>query len=458
MDESGPGLRERDDFGEILERWYRCEIPQEELNELMRRSDAKGIVRTLSFLAVLVALGYLAYLSRGSWWAVPAFFAYGTVYCFLNHLMHETHHRTVFRTLWLNETVHWIAAFAHGAEPIYDRWGHTQHHTYTYHIGKDPEVVTPRPARIPRMLGMLVGIGIVRPLPIIEHAFGIIPEKDKALVPEPDWKPMIWSSRFWLLGYGLIIGSCFAFGTILPLAYTLLARFYGAFYATALNFTQHIGLEEDVYDHRLCTRDVNYGPVTSFLYWNMQYHIEHHMFPAVPFHSLRRLHAKVERQLPAPHSNLFAAYKDILSVVMRQQKESRFHITPLLPVAPPASREANGDRAPIDEILASGESRWVPVPGGAKLGPGDAMPFRYADRTYAIYRLADGFFATDGKCTHSGAILAKGLVIDDQIECPAHQGRFDIRSGKATLAPAGADLRTYAAKVEDGVLLIELKG
>lgn len=191
----------------------------------------------------------------------------------------------------------------------------------------------------------------------------------------------------------------------------------------------------------------------------MQYHIEHHMFPAVPFHALRKLHAKIEKQLPAPHANLFAAYKDIVSVVIRQRRVSQFHITPLLPEAPPASKEGSEGKAAIAaEILASGESRWVPVPGGAGLGPGAAMPFRYADRTYAIYRLADGFFATDGKCTHSGTILAKGLVIDDQIECPAHQGRFDIRSGKATLAPAGADLRTYAAKVEDGVLRIELKG
>ena len=87
------------DFGEILQRWYHCEVPRDELKELMQRSDLKGIVRTVSFLAVLVGVGYLAYLSIGTWWMVPAFFAYGTVYCFLNHLMHETHHRTVFKTV-----------------------------------------------------------------------------------------------------------------------------------------------------------------------------------------------------------------------------------------------------------------------------------------------------------------------------------------------------------------------
>jgi fatty acid desaturase len=171
---------------------------------LMKRSDLKGLVHTIAFLAVLVGLGILAYRAIGTPWMIPAFFAYGTVYCFLNHLMHETHHRTVFKSVWLNEVVHWIAAFAHGAEAIYDRWGHAQHHTYTYIIDDDPEVITPRPADIPTLVGQFFGIGIIKPGPIINHAFGIIPPADRELVPESDWKPMIWSSRLWLLGYLLI--------------------------------------------------------------------------------------------------------------------------------------------------------------------------------------------------------------------------------------------------------------
>ena len=109
----------------------------------LRRSDAKGLARLGGFLFLLGGLGVGAYFAIGTVFMIPAFFLYGTVYCFLNHVMHETHHRTPFKSLWLNEAVHWFSAFAHGAESVFDRWAHTQHHTYTYFPGKDPEVVSP---------------------------------------------------------------------------------------------------------------------------------------------------------------------------------------------------------------------------------------------------------------------------------------------------------------------------
>jgi 3-phenylpropionate/trans-cinnamate dioxygenase ferredoxin subunit len=80
----------------------------------------------------------------------------------------------------------------------------------------------------------------------------------------------------------------------------------------------------------------------------------------------------------------------------------------------------------------------------------DVMRFDHAGRTYAIYRLADEVYATDGLCTHEQVHLADGLVMDHVIECPKHNGRFDIRNGRALGAPACIDLKTYAAKIEDG--------
>jgi len=62
----------------------------------------------------------------------------------------------------------------------------SEHHTYTYLIGDDPEVITPRPADIPTLLGQFFGIGIIKPGPIINHALGIIPPADKELVPESE--------------------------------------------------------------------------------------------------------------------------------------------------------------------------------------------------------------------------------------------------------------------------------
>jgi fatty acid desaturase/nitrite reductase/ring-hydroxylating ferredoxin subunit len=456
----------RTDNADTLERWYQCAISREEMKELMQRSDLKGLAHTVAFFGVLIGLGILAYRAIGTPGMIPAFFAYGTVYCFLNHLMHETHHRTVFKSVWLNEFVHWISGFAHGAEPIYDRWGHAQHHTFTYLIGDDPEVITPRPADIPTLLGQFFGIGIIKPGPIINHAFGIIPPADKDLVPESNWKAMIWSSRLWLLGYALIIASCFVFGTILPLVYTLFARFYGAFIPTLLNDTQHVGLEQNVYDHRLICRNVRVDPITSFFYWNMQYHTEHHMFPTVPFHALRKLNKKIKHQLPPEYPSVWHAYREIIPTVLRQQKEYDFHITPQLPAAYPAAPQeelkttASVAEPPAHEhtIVEPEPSVWVAVPGAKDMPLDDVLEFRYNGEQYAICRLEDGYHAMSNKCSHAGAKLSRGLVIDGQIECPAHNGRFDIRTGDATLSPACDKMQTFPVREKNGEVQLGVPG
>ncbi len=86
----------------------------------------------------------------------------------------------------------------------------------------------------------------------------------------------------------------------------------------------------------------------------------------------------------------------------------------------------------------------------------DVIRFDLGARTFAVYNTAAGFFATDGFCTHEETHLADGLVIGTVIECPMHQGRFDIPSGKAKSPPACDDLRGYAVKLEDGGIFIEI--
>ena len=75
----------------------------------------------------------------------------------------------------------------------------------------------------------------------------------------------------------------------------------------------------------------------------------------------------------------------------------------------------------------------------------------------ALYRLANEVFATAGICTHAMALLSDGFVEDGKIECPLHQGQFDIRSGKALCAPATEDLRTYAVKLDGDEILIDME-
>ena len=86
----------------------------------------------------------------------------------------------------------------------------------------------------------------------------------------------------------------------------------------------------------------------------------------------------------------------------------------------------------------------------------DIIRFDNNNKTYCVYRLEDGFYATDGICTHEAVHLEEGLVMDGEIECPMHQGIFDIKTGVAISPPACDDLKTYPVKTEDGKVYIQL--
>jgi 3-phenylpropionate/trans-cinnamate dioxygenase ferredoxin subunit len=100
---------------------------------------------------------------------------------------------------------------------------------------------------------------------------------------------------------------------------------------------------------------------------------------------------------------------------------------------------------------------WTDACSTADLGPEDVIRFDLGDRTFAIYRTADDrYYATDGLCTHARVHLAGGLVMDELIECPKHNGRFNFTTGQAQGAPVCVNLRTYPVKVEAGRVFLLL--
>lgn len=100
-------------------------------------------------------------------------------------------------------------------------------------------------------------------------------------------------------------------------------------------------------------------------------------------------------------------------------------------------------------------TEWVEACAVGDVDEEDVIRFDHEGRIFAIYRSPDDeFFATDGICTHEKACLADGLVMDDIIECPKHNGRFNYKTGKAKGAPVCVDLRTYPVKVDAGKVMI----
>ena len=101
-------------------------------------------------------------------------------------------------------------------------------------------------------------------------------------------------------------------------------------------------------------------------------------------------------------------------------------------------------------------NNWVLVGEADSIEMEDLIRFDHKDKTYCVYHIQDGFFATDGICTHEAVHLQEGLVMDDEIECPMHQGIFNIKTGKAISPPACEDLKTYQVKVENDKIYIKI--
>jgi fatty acid desaturase len=110
-----------------------------------------------------------------------------------------------------------------------------------------------------------------------------------------------------------------------------LPRLYGAWHHVMTGLLQHGGLAENVTDHRLNSRTVLMNPISRFIYWNMNYHVEHHMFPMVPYHALPKLHELIKHDLPTPNPSIWHAYKEVWPIVKRQLRYEDFYLKRELP-------------------------------------------------------------------------------------------------------------------------------
>jgi len=185
----------------------------------------------------------------------------------------------------------------------------------------------------------------------------------------------------------------------------------------------------------------------------MNYHVEHHMFPLVPYHQLPKLHELVKADMPTPYSSVWNAWREIVPAVLRQLKDPSHCVKRELPLprpTAPQSRIFTAQGRPLDG--------WFDVCDSGLLQREDVIRFDQGRATYAIYRTADGsLYATDGRCTHGGTHLAEGLVMGKLIECPKHNGRFDITDGSAQRMPACKALNIHRVREQKGRIFLHLE-
>jgi naphthalene 1,2-dioxygenase ferredoxin component len=100
--------------------------------------------------------------------------------------------------------------------------------------------------------------------------------------------------------------------------------------------------------------------------------------------------------------------------------------------------------------------QWTRIIELVEVPNDDVVAIQAHGKELAIYGVDGEVFATDNICTHGRARLCDGFLEGHEIECPLHQGRFDIRSGKAMCGPLTGDIRTYPVRIEDGVVFVEI--
>ncbi|MBD9625282.1 fatty acid desaturase family protein [Ensifer sp. ENS06] len=322
--------------------WYHTDIPRKQMKELMKREDGPAIRDTAIWLGCLVLFGALGITFWGTWWAVPFFLAYGVLYgSASDSRWHECGHGTAFKTMWMNDAVYQIACFMIMRNPVTWRWSHTRHHTDTVIVGRDPEIAVMRPPDLLRLVLNFFGVLDVwhAMIDMVRNTFGIISAEEATFIPKMEQPKAILVARIWFAIYAATIAACVYLGSILPLMLIGLPRLYGAWHHVLTGLLQHGGLADNVTDHRLNSRTVYMNPVSRFVYWNMNYHVEHHMFPMVPYHALPKLHAMIKHDLPEPNPSMLDGYREMIPAFLRQLRNEDYFLKRELPATAKPYRE-----------------------------------------------------------------------------------------------------------------------
>ena len=367
--------------------WYRCPIEPATLRRLMQRSDLQGWLQAGGHLLLFLATGTLTYLlfANGLWLGFAlALFAHGTVGAFFKGLAtHELGHGTVFRSKWLNRAfLRLFGVIAWNNHHIY-AVSHTYHHRYTLYPDGDRELVLPQNPMLKlidlfQLFVFLVWRGHSGLIPVVVHTVKIASgnfytsstfgTQDDTWVadifadlPKERRKAINWA-RLTLLFHVCVIAVAIAMQWwLLPVLVTL-TGFLGKGWSLIVGLPMHCGLRDNVPDFRKCVRSITLDPISTFLYWRMNWHTEHHMYAGVPCYNLKKLYREIAADMPRPRT-LAGAWREMRDTWRRQQQDPGYQFDTPVPqrtAAPPATDNGSdeltdsiGDLAP--ESLATAE-------------------------------------------------------------------------------------------------------
>jgi fatty acid desaturase len=312
------------------------------MKDLMARTNSAAIRDTIILFGCMIVFAGVGIALWPSWWSAPFWLAYGVLYgSASDSRWHECSHGTAFRTPWMNNVVYQIASFMIMRNSATWRWSHARHHSETYLVGRDPEIAVMRPPELAKLILNFFGvIDVLKFFPnLIRNAVSGPTPEEKTFVPESEWSKVQKVAIIYVAIYAATIIAAISWGSILPLMVIGLPRMYGAWHHVMTGLLQHGGLADNVIDHRLNSRTVYMNPISRFIYWNMNYHVEHHMFPMVPYHALPRLHEIMKADLPPPNHSIAEAFCEMWPAIKRQVMSEEYFIKRDLPPTAKPYRE-----------------------------------------------------------------------------------------------------------------------
>lgn len=289
----------------------RFRLPKARLRQLTsRRSNIRGAVQSVAHGGIIGVAAGLVAITPGVWRLLPVLLL-GLALVALFAPLHEASHRTVFRNRTANRVLASAAGFVLGLPPTWFRHYHLAHHRHTQDPDHDPELAEPKPETFYQYLGVISGLPFWASAAsnLVRLAAGRT--QDMPYLPDTERSAAMREARLFLVAYATVA----IFGVLLtPFAlwYWIGPVLLGQPFLRLFLLAEHTGCAQTP-DGFTNTRTTLTSAPVRLLAWNMSFHAEHHLYPAVPFHALGDLHQDVKNRLGVVAPGYPAAHRDIRS-------------------------------------------------------------------------------------------------------------------------------------------------
>ncbi len=268
-------------------------LSRDKRRELTKKSNGHALLRSI-VLVVLMTTTSVCIASRVPYWflLLPV---NGLLLISLFHFLHECIHDTPYKLILLNRLSGSLCGFLLFIPSEWFRYFHRDHHRYTQVIGKDPELAAAKPATKIQWLTHLTGFSVYKSLAAVFRQY-FINKEIEAFIPNRARAKVVKEVRAITLVYAILLVASVVSGTALLFWIWILPLLLGQPFLRLYLLAEHT-LCEHSEDMLRNTRTILSNPVVRWFTWNMPFHTEHHVYPAVPFHKLPTLHKHIQEYL-----------------------------------------------------------------------------------------------------------------------------------------------------------------